>query len=72
MIFSLNSFAQGGPPSPPDGGGGPGTVNDIPINMYLIVMLFVGAFYGLKKVSGPNLAFSARSVDNKRLVSIKG
>ncbi len=49
VIFSLSSFAQSGPPSPPNSGGGPGTVNDIPINMYLIVMLIVGAFYGVKK-----------------------
>ena len=49
VIISLSSFAQSGPPSPPNSGGGPGTVNDIPINMYLIVMLIVGAFYGVKK-----------------------
>ena len=49
LFMVTQSFAQGGPPSPPDGGGGPGTVNDIPINMYLIVMLIVGAFYGVKK-----------------------
>ena len=47
LITSL-SFAQGGPPSPPDGGGGPGTVNDVPINMYWLILLIVGAYYGIK------------------------
>jgi hypothetical protein len=49
LFISLSSLAQSGPPSPPDGGGGPGSVNDVPINMYLVIMLIFGAFYGIKK-----------------------
>ena len=52
IIFTLLttfSFALGGPPSPADGGGGPGTVNDIPINMYWLVLLIAGAYYGIVK-----------------------
>lgn len=49
LCINSLSMAQDGPPSPPNDGGGPASVNDVPIGMYWLVLLFAGAFYGIVK-----------------------
>ena len=48
FLITTSSVAQSGPPPPPDGGSGPGSVDDIPINMYWLVLLIVGAYFGIR------------------------
>ena len=49
FLLTASSVAQSDPPPPPDGGSGPGTVDDIPINMYWLLLLLAGAYYGIVK-----------------------
>ena len=47
FLLTISSVAQSTPP-PPDGGSGPGTVDDIPINMYWLLLLLAGVYYGIR------------------------
>jgi|GEM_PF-5038342 len=42
LSFSLCLHAQGDPPEPPDGGGGPGGVDDVPIDDHIFLCLIIG------------------------------
>ena len=52
IIFLFISFSLPAQvPPAPDGGGGPGSANDVvPINMYWFILLATGAYYGIKKI----------------------
>ena len=49
LFISFSLLAQ--VPPAPDGGGGPGSANDVvPINMYWFILLATGIYYGVKKL----------------------
>jgi hypothetical protein len=47
LAFVYNANAQGTPP-PPDGGSGPGTVDDVSINFLIYPYMLLGAYLGAR------------------------
>jgi len=43
----VSAYSQGSPP-PPDGGSGPGTVDDVSIGLFGYPLLFLASFLGVK------------------------